>query len=145
MSRGSSRRRRSTLGQAGASSLEFALVATPLFLMFVAGTDLGRYFITRHSLHTLVSEAARSAIVNCFNTSSCAYQTAVPSPSTLWAKVPFLNSATAGASLTVSASRSTTTGVTTVTATANYPFSFILPAWTGLFKNGITETTILKY
>ena len=46
--------------QAGTVSLEFALVALPFFLLMFACVDLGRYFITRTSLHTLTSEARRS-------------------------------------------------------------------------------------
>lgn len=139
------RRHRTLSGQAGTSSLEFALVAAPFVFMMVAGMDLGRYFITRDSLHTLVDEAVRSAVVNCFNLKICPYGTAVPTPSNLWNKVPFLQQGLAGASLTTSQTFDTTTGTRTITATANYPFAFVLPAWTGLYSTGITETTKLKY
>jgi hypothetical protein len=138
-------RRLNLLRQSGTSSLEFALVAVPFVFMLVGGMDLGRYFITRHSLHTLVDETARSAVVNCFNQKACPYGTAVPTPSNLWSKVPFLQQSLAGASLTVSQTFDTTTGIRTITATANYPFAFALPAWTGLYSTGITETTNLKY
>ena len=53
MSCASSSLRRPSRGQAGTASLEFALVAVPFFLLIVAVTDLGRYFITRDSLRTL--------------------------------------------------------------------------------------------
>ena len=47
-------RHRNLSGQAGTSSLEFALVAAPFVFMMVAGMDLGRYFITRtHCTHWL--------------------------------------------------------------------------------------------
>jgi Flp pilus assembly protein TadG len=39
--------------------LEFALVAVPFLFLLIAAMDLGRYFITQHSLRTLTSEAAR--------------------------------------------------------------------------------------
>jgi len=145
MSRASNSRCASSLGQAGTSSLEFALVAIPLVFMLMAGMDLGRYFIMAHSLHTLVDESVRAAVVNCFNQRTCAYGTAVPTPAVVWAKVPFLNSSLTGVSLTASQSYDSGTGIRTITATATYPFAFILPAWTGLFTTGITETTQLKY
>ncbi len=133
------------LGQAGTTSIEFAVLALPLILIMLAGMDLGRYFITQQSLHTLTSEAARAAVVNCFGLNPCA--TPVPTPAILWAKVPSLNSAAPGASLSVTQSRNATTGVRTVTATAHYEFAFVLPAWTGLNAtlNPIIDTTELQY
>jgi hypothetical protein len=137
--------RRPFRGQAGTTSLEFALVAIPFVFMMIAGTDLGRYFITKDSLHTLVDEATRSTVVNCFNQKACPYGTAIPTPSNLWTKVPFLDQTLAGVSLTASQAFDAATGIRTITATANYPFAFILPIWMGLFSSGITETTQLKY
>jgi hypothetical protein len=138
------RLRRPPLKQAGTASLEFALVAIPFVFMLIAGMDLGRYFITQHSLRTLISEAARSAVINCFGLGACNYQTAVPSPATVWAKVPFLSSAGPSASLTTSQTINNATGIRTITATATYGLTFILPVWTGL--NGtITETTRRNY
>jgi hypothetical protein len=144
MSPAFSRRPRPALGQAGTASLEFALVAVPFMLVMIAGMDLGRYFITQQSLHTLTSEAARAAVVNCFGLDPCTNP--VPTPSTVWAKVPFLNSAAPLASLTVTQSRNAITGVRTITATAKYRFTFILPAWTGVPNlNPIIETTLFNY
>jgi TadE-like protein len=137
--------RPSLLRLSGTSSLEFALVAVPFVFMMFGGMELGRYFITRHSLHTLVDETARSAVVNCFNQKTCPYGTAVPTPSNLWSTVPFLQQSLPGASLTASQTFDTATGTRTITVTANYPFAFVLPAWTGLYSSGITETTKLKY
>jgi hypothetical protein len=146
MSRASNRRCDPALGQAGTASLEFALVALPFMLLMIAGVDLGRYFITQQSLHTLTSEAARLAVVNCFGLDACTYAQAVPTPSTVWAKVPFLDRTQPLASLTVTQSRNVATGVKTITATANYRFTFILPAWTGIANlNPIVETTRLTY
>jgi Flp pilus assembly protein TadG len=54
MLRGFSRRRRPLLGQAGTATLEFALVAIPFLFLLIAGTDLGRYFITRGAVAGLV-------------------------------------------------------------------------------------------
>jgi Flp pilus assembly protein TadG len=144
MSHVSNNRRRPQLGQSGTSSLEFALVGIPFLFMLIAGMDLGRYFITQHSLRTLVSEAVRSAVINCFGLTSCNYQTAVPSPSAVWAKVPFLSSTGPNASLTASQSYNGATGIRTITATATYGFTFFLPTWTGL-TGTITETTKRNY
>ena len=72
--------------------MEFALVAVPFLFLLIAAMDLGRYFITQHSLRTLTSEAARSAVVNCFGLGAWPFATAVPSPQQVWANVPFLNS-----------------------------------------------------
>ena len=129
--RRSNRRRRLSPRQAGTTSLEFALVAVPFFFLLIAATDLGRYFITRHSLRTLTSEAARSAVVNCFGPGACSFATAVPSPPDLWTKTPFLTYGQPGSSLTASQSVAPN-GVRTITVTAQYPFTFILPVWTSI-------------
>ena len=134
MSCASSSLRRPSRGQAGTASLEFALVAVPFFLLIVAVTDLGRYFITRDSLRTLTSDAARSAVVNCDGLGACSFTTAVPSPQTLWAKAPFLSYGQTGSSLTASQSVDAN-GVRTITVTAQYPFAFILPAWAAIVVN----------
>ena len=104
----------------------------------------GRYFITRQSLHTLTSEAVRSALVNCFNQTSACSLTST-NKSTVAAKVPFL---VPGSIVWVTASQSApnpATGVRTITVGVTYPFTFVLPAWTGLFTSGISETTSLQY
>lgn len=125
--------------QAGASSLEFALVAIPFLFLLLAGLDLGRYFMTRHALRTLVTEAARLAVINCAGRGECDAATALPAPAVAWAMVPFLDAAGANASLSAQQTVDQATGITTVVATASYEFAFVLPAWTGM--NGtFTET-----
>jgi Flp pilus assembly protein TadG len=132
------------MGQAGTASLEFALVALPFCLLMFACMDLGRYFITRHSLHTLTSEAVRSALVNCFNQpAQC--DLSPTNKSTVATMVPFL---VPGSITWVTANQSApdaATGVRTVTVSVTYPFAFVLPAWTGLFSSAIAETTSLQY
>jgi Flp pilus assembly protein TadG len=145
MSRGFSRRRRPLLGQAGTATLEFALVAIPFLFLLIAGTDLGRYFITKHSLHTLTDEAVRLTMVTCFNqTASCSLS------STNWQKVetnvPFLSPSSLNPTPTATQTLNTAIGIRTITVTATYPFAFILPAWTALNANSpITDTTSLQY
>jgi TadE-like protein len=146
MSPASSRRRGPPLGQAGSSSLEFALVAVPFLLLLIAGMDLGRYFITQHSLRTLTSEAARATLVACYGaTGSC------PLPKVNWqtveARVPFLNSALLNPLPTANqGAPDPSTGVRIISVTVSYPFTFTLPAWIGLNANSpITETTSLQF
>lgn len=128
----------------GTASLEFALVAIPFVLLLIAGMDLGRYFITQHSLRTLTSEVTRSAVINCSGLDTCPYATAVPSPSAIWATVPFLDSALPGVSLSASQMLNAD-GTHTITVSVTYPFHFVLPTWTGLYSSGITESTSLQY
>ena len=132
------------LERGGTSSLEFALVAIPFIFMIIAGMDLGRYFITQHSLRTLISEAIRSAVINCSDRGACNYATAVPVPSAVWAQAPFLNATAPHATLTAGQTIDGATGVRTITATATYGFSFILPVWQGV-DGTLTETTVRKY
>jgi Flp pilus assembly protein TadG len=142
MSSGSNSRRRHL--QSGTTSLEFALVAVPFVFLLLAGMDLGRYFITRHSLRTLVVETARLAVINCAGRSACDYATAVPTPTLMWAKVPFLDPAGSGASLSANQTVNAASGVATVTATASYDFTFVLPAWIDM-NGAITETIRWDY
>jgi Flp pilus assembly protein TadG len=144
MSRAFVERRRLLAGRAGTASLEFALVALPFILLMLAGMDLGRYFITKHSLHTLTSEAVRSMLVNCFNQAAQCNLSAT-NKSTVATMVPFLdpNSVT-----WVTANQSApdpATGVRTVTVNVTYPFTFALSAWSSLFSSGISDTTSLQY
>jgi Flp pilus assembly protein TadG len=155
MSPAFSRRCRSVLGEAGAASVEFALVALPFTLILIAGADLGRYFITQHSLRTLTSEAARATLVcsrpggvchpNPANTCPCQLTAALAQ--TVAATVPFLTAANIGwpSGLPVETAPDVN-GVVTINVTASYPFTFILPAWTGLNANSpITESTSLQF
>jgi Flp pilus assembly protein TadG len=144
MSRAFVKRRRLLTGRAGTASLEFALVALPFILLMLAGMDLGRYFITKHSLHTLTSEAARSMLVNCFNQAAQCNLSAT-SKSTVATMVPFLDP---NGVTWVTANQSApdpATGVRTVTVNVTYPFTFVLSAWSSLFSSGISDTTSLQY
>jgi Flp pilus assembly protein TadG len=151
MSPGSSSQRRPRLGHAGTATLEFALVAIPFVFILLAGMDLGRYFITQHSLRTLVSEAARATLVYCYGaTGSCSLtpSTGTVNWQTVEAKVPFLQSASLTPTPTANQSApDPNTGVRTISVTVNYPFTFLLPAWIGLNAglSPITEKTSLKY
>ena len=161
MSCASSRhRRRPSRGQAGTTSLEFALVAVPFFFLLIAATDLGRYFITQHSLRTLTSETARLAMVICVGSGTCAAGSPVAfsqtQTQTLWAKAPFLSQQSSWPA----AGYGYAGGVSTITVTVQYPFAFVLPVWSVILPNEtcgggsaaqscpgntICETTCLTY
>jgi Flp pilus assembly protein TadG len=140
-----SNKRQRELGCRGATALEFALVAAPFIFLMLAGMDLGRYFITEHSLRTLTSEAVRATLIACYaSTTPCSLPAATQS--TIWSKVPFLDATATGASLSVTWSPpDASASVRTITVTASYPFAFVLPMWTSLFSSAITETTSLQY
>lgn len=150
MSRASSRNRGRPLGSDGTTTLEFALVAVPFFFISFAIVDLGRYFLTQHSLRTLTSELARATLVYCSGqsqTSQCTLPaTGTQSVQAAETKVPFLVADSFAS--TPSASRgamNANTGVMTITASASYSFSFIAPMWANLNISPITESTTLNY
>jgi Flp pilus assembly protein TadG len=129
--------------------MEFALVAIPFFFITFATFDLGRYFLTQHSLRTLTSELARATLVFCAGqsqTSQCNLPaTGTQSVASAEAKVPFL--APASFASTPSAARSAAdqnTGQMTITASVSYNFSFLLPFWSSL-SGPLSETTQLTY
>src|SRR5689334_22316838 len=151
MSLGSNKRQRPALGRSGTASLEFALVAIPFVLLMIAGMDLGRYFITQHSLRTLTSEAARATLVACYGSTSasgCPLPTsgAYPSEPSVVAKVPFLVPSSVTWVTANQTAPNASTGERTISVTVTYPFNFILPAWTSLNVNSpISESTQLTY
>ena len=124
--------------------LQFAFVAIPFVLLLLAGMDLGRYFITQHSLRTLVSEAVRATMITCYgNTSLCNLPSA--NETTVAAQAPFLNS---GSITWVTANQSApdANGVRTISVTVSYPFIFVLPAWVSLNASSpITESISFQF
>jgi len=144
MSHVSNSRRCPRLGRKGTSSLEFALVAVVFLSLMFAGMDLGRYFITQHSLRTLTSELIRATMVQCAGTiTACTLSAA--NIQAAKAKVPFLVSANIGLPTTPTRGAvNPNTGVMTVTASASYAFVFTLPALSSL-SGTITNNTQLSY
>ena len=122
--------------------MEFGLIAIPFFFITIATTDLGRYFLTQHSLRTLTSEAARAVMVNCFNaTASCSLTSAQKTVAE--AKTPFLIPGSTQLTATQSAPAAGT-GLRTVNVTAVYPFNFVFYQWSA--DNGnIIETASVSY
>jgi hypothetical protein len=54
------------LDKRGVATLEFCLVAVPLFTLMFAIFDLGRYAITMQSLRMLASAEAREMMIKCY-------------------------------------------------------------------------------
>jgi Flp pilus assembly protein TadG len=52
------------LGRRGIAATEFAIVAGILFLTMLAVMDLSRYFLTMHSMRTVVAQAGRALMIN---------------------------------------------------------------------------------
>jgi hypothetical protein len=130
--------RRNGLGTRGSTSMETALVFIPFMFIMIATTDLGRWFLTQHSLRTLSAEAARATMVACYAAGTCSLS------STAKAQVQALTPFLASGSTTLNASQTVVGGVRTITVTATYPFNFIFAPWTDL-SGTITETTNLSY
>lgn len=144
---------RRRLGTAGATSLEFGVVAFIFMSLLFGVLDLGRYYVIEHSVRTATSEAARAALA-----------TAPPGLSTnrmvgcttAWAAVKSIVPLLDDSAMTLCIAWTTTSptgtvtngvgvpGVTTVTATGQYSFTAISPLWSGL-TGTITETAKLSY
>lgn len=142
-----SSRRRPGLDCAGAASLEFALVGLAFLLILFGTLDLGRYFMTMHSLRTLTSALARATLVYCGRTgavytSSCNLPAA--GVDSAESQVPFLKSI--DFTSTPSATRSqAVAGVATITASATYNFTFVLPIFARLSGPISASTTLRTY
>lgn len=144
MSRVISRGAKRTLDQAGISSLEFAVAATGFLMLLLAGIDFGRYFFTVHSLHTLTEEAARAALIdstqhNCANV--CGSPVSSTELATLGAAAPFLNTS----QLVLAVTQSSSSGVTTISVAASYPFSFITPVLASAWNGALSDATQISY
>jgi Flp pilus assembly protein TadG len=126
-----SRRR---LGRSGAAALEFALVGGAFFLMVLGAMDLGRYFMTLHSLHTVLGNAVRAALVDQTFSGCPATATQVA------AAAPLLQPS----QITLCVARTSASGVNTITVTASYQFNFVLPNWVSS-SGTLTDTTSVSY
>ena len=137
------------LGTSGTVSLEFVIIFMTFFTIFLAVSDLARFYVTTNSVRTIASELVRQTLIYCANqpqTSVCALpSTGAHSVTTAEATVPFLE--TSGFAATPSASRSAinaTTGFMGITASASYNFSFMLPVWRGTITQ-VSQSTQLGY
>ena len=124
MSRSGINERRRLLDNRGTTAVEMAIVANLLLLLLLGTLEIGRYFFVSESLKHLVGELARAAIVN---------------PDADWSAQKNTFIARAGilkpedfSMLNVNVARAAAPALTTVIVTANYRYSFILPALSGL-------------
>jgi hypothetical protein len=142
------------LDTSGAIALETAFIVVPFFVLFLVTFDLGRFFVTQHSVRTLASELIRQTLIHCTGQPTDSVCTLPSSGSSSIANaesmVPFLAS-TAFVS-TPTASRSIvgpSTGSMTISATASYSFEFLpvwsifAPSWSA--PTQISQTTQLSY
>lgn len=107
------------LGRRGATAVELAIAANVLILLLLGGLEIGRYFFVNESLRHLVGELARAAIVNPdadWNSQKNAYV----------ARTGILKAANFSR-LEVAVARAAAPALTTVTVTANYSHSFLVP------------------
>lgn len=127
-------RLRRPLGCSGTVALEFGLVGGLFFLLVLAVMDLGRFYLTVHSLHTVVGAAMRAAIVNPA-LSGCTAPAAQVA-----AQAPFLEAS----QLTLCVTQALSSGVTTITVNASYNFAFVLPSWTNA-SGTLTDSTTASF
>lgn len=118
MSRPGNNKRRA-LGRRGATAVELAIAANVLIVLLLGGLEIGRYFFVNESLRHLVGELARAAIVNPDADWNSQKNTYV-------ARTGILKAAKFSR-LEVAVARAAAPALTTVTVTANYSHSFLVP------------------
>ncbi len=123
----------------GTTSLEFALVGGLLLSLLVGGLDLARYMFTLECLRATTAEAVRLATLRGsqnLNAGSAACSSLSGSLAGAAARVPFLHADQVTATLSGCATQA---GVTTVTVTVQYPFSFAV-GYFGAKSRPMSET-----
>lgn len=132
------------LGTAGISSLEFVVVASVFFTLMFAVMDLGRFFLTKSSLNSLVAGAARSAMIDSVQ-SNCATYCGAPlsgtALQTLAAPTPFIDPT----KLTLNVIRTGGQNAATLSVTASYPYSFALPVLQSLRSGQLSASSQVSY
>jgi Flp pilus assembly protein TadG len=126
------------LGRAGATTLEFAVVALVFLTVLIGCMDLGRYYLIEHSLRTLVAETARVAQTDATLNGS------VPTTSSFALIAPFGAKAQLNVSQNSVPPPNITPSSIQITVTGTYPFTAWSPIWSSL--NGtISEQTVIWY
>ncbi len=123
----------------GTTSLEFALVGGLLLSLLLGGVDLARYMFTLECLRAAAADAVRLATLQGsrnLNAGAGACANLAGSLAGASARVPFLQANLLTATLSGCATQA---GVTTVTVTVRYPFSFAV-GYFGARSRPITET-----
>ncbi|MFC7539561.1 TadE family protein [Siccirubricoccus deserti] len=117
-----------------------ALIGGPLMMLLLGTIELSRYLLTLESVRTVAAEAARTATLRGSQNMNAGNPPCTNLSGALavdGARTPFLDTAV----LTVAMANCTTTnGVTTVTITVRYPFTFALPYF-GANNRPVEETT----
>jgi len=111
----------------GVASLEFALVGGLLLSLLLGGIDLARYMLTLECLRATAADAVRLATLQGsrnLNAGSAACTSLSGALAGSSARVPFLRANLVTATLSGCATQA---GVTTVTVTVQYPFTFVVP------------------
>ena len=127
----------SRLGCAGVTTLEFAIVGGLFFLLLFGSMDLGRYYLIKHSLRTMVAETARYALAHPSLPDGPVGPTTAGFPTI----TPFIvNSAT----LTLLSNKRGMPGVNQISVTATYQFTPISPLWS-LLAGPMTESMQLQF
>ncbi len=134
--RGAARRRRA---QAGATTLEFALVGSILLSLLLGSIEMGRYMFTVELVRVAAAEAVRLATLRGsqnLNTGAAACSGLSGSLSGAGHRTSFLEAAKLEVTMSGCA---TANGVTTVTIEVKYPFTFAVASF-GTTSRPILET-----
>ena len=132
------RARRVLRGRKGASALEFALIGAAFFIVMLAVTDLGRYYMFLHSARHATSEAGRAAML----ASACTANSTVGNAARDAARAGFLGPTF---NLTASCSAAAGSSLTwTWTITSTRPFRWIIPVF-GATETPINETAVFTF
>ncbi|WP_347337377.1 TadE/TadG family type IV pilus assembly protein [Bradyrhizobium tropiciagri] len=136
------------LDQRGVASIEFCLVAVPLFTLIFAIFDFGRYAITMQSLRALADAGARANIIQCYSpavikgNSPSTCTTDYLSATQKQAIAPFLYNSSLGLTPTVT----TTAGTNVLTVTAKLSgFTMLMPFWSTTTFNSPSATTTIPF
>ena len=125
----------------GVTSLEFALVAFLLLMLLLGASEAARYMMTVQSLRSVSGEAVRlvalrgGANINAGNTACSGLSGTL---SGAGARVAFLDAASLRT--TMMGCTTDTNGVTTVTVTVSYPFTYQV-TYFGTERRSLSETS----
>jgi len=142
------RLRRLGAGERGATTVEFAMVLTPLLLMIFGVFEFGRLLWTREALQETATAAARCMALA---SSSCAASGVYSSANT----TTYIEGLATGWGVTLTSSNMTLTSSTTCagvtaangfsTVTLTYTFQSVVPNLVNALRSGMTLTTTACY
>lgn len=138
------RRRAILRDRRGATSLEFAGVGALLVSLIIGGMETSRYMFTLESVRVASAAAVRQVTIlggRNLNASSGACANLSGSLAGVAAQVPYLRAGTLRVTMSGCATQG---GVTTVTVTVQYPFSFVVPLFGSASRN-LTEVSLAEF